>query len=94
MNSFTVWVCLFSATAFFVCGGYTVIPPATLAVAQSYVDPRCTIKGNISFYSREKIYHVPGQEHYTETIIRPEDGERWFCSEGDARTAGWRKAGR
>lgn len=55
---------------------------------------QCVIKGNISINSRERIYHVPGQEYYEATIIRPEYGERWFCSEGEARTAGWRKAGR
>lgn len=55
---------------------------------------QCVIKGNISMNSGERIYHVPGQEYYEPTIIRPEYGERWFCSEGEARAAGWRKAGR
>ncbi|MGR9247027.1 sunset domain-containing protein [Rhizobium leguminosarum] len=41
-----------------------------------------------------KIYHVKGQEDYEATIIRYQYGERWFCSESDARTAGWRRAGR
>lgn len=54
----------------------------------------CAIKGNISIGSGEHIYHVPGQVDYDTTIIRPEYGERWFCSEADARHAGWRKAGR
>lgn len=52
----------------------------------------CVIKGNISINTGERIYHVPGQEHYSETIIRPEFGERWFCSEAAARKAGWRKS--
>ena len=54
----------------------------------------CPIKGNISISSGERIYHVPGQEHYDETIISPQYGERWFCSEAEARAAGWRKARR
>ncbi len=54
----------------------------------------CTIKGNVSINSRERIYHVPGQERYAETKISPQYGERWFCSESEARAAGWRKAGR
>jgi hypothetical protein len=54
----------------------------------------CLIKGNISINTGEHIYHVPGQEHYDETIISPQYGERWFCSEAEARAAGWRKAGR
>lgn len=54
----------------------------------------CTIKGNISIDSGEHIYHVPGQRYYSQTIIRPEYGERWFCSEDEARAAGWRRARR
>ncbi|HWJ89348.1 MAG TPA: hypothetical protein VNS12_14875 [Pelagibacterium sp.] len=53
----------------------------------------CTIKGNISIGSGERIYHVPGQRYYGDTIIRPEFGERWFCSEADAQAAGWRRSG-
>lgn len=52
----------------------------------------CNIKGNISINSRERIYHVPGQEYYASTKISPQYGERWFCSEEEARAAGWRKA--
>jgi len=53
---------------------------------------KCVIKGNVSINSGEHIYHVPGQEFYTRTRISPEYGERWFCSEAEARAAGWRKA--
>lgn len=52
----------------------------------------CDIKGNISINSGERIYHVPGQEYYSETQIRTEFGERWFCTEAEARAAGWRKS--
>lgn len=52
----------------------------------------CNIKGNVSIGSGERIYHVPGQRYYAATVIRPEYGERWFCSEAEARSAGWRKA--
>ena len=51
----------------------------------------CNIKGNIN-YSGEKIYHVPGQEYYNSTEINEEYGERWFCTEEEARAAGWRKS--
>jgi uncharacterized 2Fe-2S/4Fe-4S cluster protein (DUF4445 family) len=54
----------------------------------------CAIKGNISINTGERIYHVPGQEHYDETIISPQHGERWFCTETEARAAGWRRARR
>jgi endonuclease YncB( thermonuclease family) len=48
------------------------------------------IKGNISRNSGERIYHVPGSSSYDETRIDEADGERWFCTEEDARSAGWR----
>lgn len=70
-------------------GGYTLFP----AVKASAAAKTCVIKGNISINSQERIYHVPGQHYYADTIIRPEYGERWFCSEQEARAAGWRKAG-
>lgn len=54
---------------------------------------QCNIKGNISG-SGERIYHVPGQMHYERTRISPSRGERWFCSEAEAREAGWRRAKR
>ena len=50
----------------------------------------CRIKGNIS--SGGKIYHLPGQRHYSVTKIDTSKGERWFCTEAQARNAGWRKA--
>ncbi|MER8489335.1 hypothetical protein NKH53_13790 [Mesorhizobium australicum] len=52
----------------------------------------CNIKGNISYNTGEKIYHVPGQEYYSETRISLLKGERWFCSEAEARAAGWRRS--
>jgi len=52
----------------------------------------CDIKGNISYYTGEKIYHVRGQEDYEKTEINEEKGERWFCSEEEAVAAGWRRA--
>ena len=48
----------------------------------------CKIKGNIS--SSGKIYHMPGSRHYAGTKIDESRGERWFCSEEQARAAGWR----
>lgn len=53
----------------------------------------CDIKGNINFRG-ERIYHVPGDEYYGATMIRPAYGERWFCSELEAMLAGWRRARR
>lgn len=52
----------------------------------------CNIKGNISYNTGERIYHVPGQQYHNETRISLWKGERWFCSEQEARKAGWRKS--
>jgi len=52
---------------------------------------QCEIKGNIND-SGEKIYHLPGCDSYVQTQIDESRGERWFCSEAEAQSAGWRKA--
>ncbi len=52
----------------------------------------CRIKGNIS--SNGRIYHMPGQKYYEQTRINTGKGERWFCSEAEAKAAGWRRARR
>ena len=51
----------------------------------------CNVKANISA-NGDKIYHLPGCKSYAKTVIREADGEQWFCSEEEARDAGWRKA--
>lgn len=56
-------------------------------------DPGCALKGNISAKGT-RIYHMPGQADYGRTVIDPSKGERWFCSESEARAAGWRRAAR
>jgi endonuclease YncB( thermonuclease family) len=51
----------------------------------------CLIKGNINSRG-ERIYHLPGTRGYDETVISEGKGERWFCSEQEAQSAGWRAA--
>ncbi len=58
----------------------------------TYHKDDCDIKGNISYNSGEKIYHMPGQDYYDETVINSKYGERWFCTEQEAIDNGWRKA--
>ena len=53
----------------------------------------CRIKGNIS-RKGARIYHVPGGQYYARTRIEPKRGERWFCHEAEARSAGWRRSRR
>lgn len=52
----------------------------------------CAIKGNITKNGR--IYHMLGQRDYDRTGINEKTGEQWFCSQVQARAAGWRKARR
>ena len=51
----------------------------------------CNIKDNVSTRG-ERIYHMPDQRYYDETRISASHGERWFCSEAEARAAGWRRS--
>ncbi len=63
----------------FTCIGGCAVPP----------DPSCAIKGNVNSKG-EKIYHTPGSRYYDRTDIKPEEGDRWFCTEQEARDAGFR----
>lgn len=49
------------------------------------------IKGNIGT-TGEKIYHMPNQQHYNITKIDTKTGEKMFCTEDDAKAAGWRRS--
>ena len=60
----------------------TKIPLQVALPGCEYHKDGCDIKGNISFDTAEKIYHVPGQQYYATTTIDPNYGERWFCTEG------------
>jgi hypothetical protein len=53
----------------------------------------CTIKGNISAKTGEKIYFLPGDPGYNLVVIDPDYGERWFCTEAEARANGWQRGG-
>lgn len=71
--------------------GMTVQAPA--AYRQSGGDAPagdCVIKGNISNSGR--IYHMPHNQDYGRTRVDAARGERWFCTEAEARAAGWRPA--
>lgn len=67
----------------------------SLVAFLSYPSPitGCTIKGNISLNSGTKYYHLPGMRDYDKTKIDIKKGERWFCTEEDAISHGWKKAG-
>jgi len=62
--------------------------------AEQDFDPfskECVIKGNIS-KSYTKDYFLPGCPNYKRVKIDPRKGEEYFCSEEDAKDAGWQKS--
>lgn len=63
----------------FTCVGGCATPP----------DPSCAIKGNVNSRG-DLIYHAPGWRDYNRTDVKPEEGDRWFCTEDEARAAGFR----
>ena len=69
-------------------------PSHSLSLITPIIKPECTIKGNISINTGNKIYHLPGMEDYESTVITLTKGERWFCTESEAIANGWRKAPR
>lgn len=80
----------------------TLAPINEIVATGTYVKPvapapqptatNCKIKGNISYTTGEKIYHIPGQRFYDITKIDTAKGERWFCTEAEAIKAGWRQS--
>ncbi|HZA00686.1 MAG TPA: thermonuclease family protein [Hyphomicrobiaceae bacterium] len=52
----------------------------------------CPIKGQVS--AAGKIYVLPWSPDYQRIRPRTAKGERWFCSEEEAQTAGWKPARR
>lgn len=59
---------------------------------QSKENTKCPIKGNIDKSTDTHIYYVPGCAQYNFTIVEEDLGERWFCTEKEAKAAGYTKA--
>jgi hypothetical protein len=60
------------------------------ASAETAAPNGCAIKGNVTAHGH--IYHMPWSPWYGKVRIDPTKGERWFCSESEAKAAGWRPA--
>jgi endonuclease YncB( thermonuclease family) len=50
----------------------------------------CLIKGNVR--DGKKIYHLPACDNYSQVIVDEAFGDSWFCTEGEAQTAGFVRA--
>jgi endonuclease YncB( thermonuclease family) len=48
----------------------------------------CPIKGHVT--SEGRVYSLPWSPDYARIRVREQRGERWFCSELEARAAAWR----
>jgi endonuclease YncB( thermonuclease family) len=64
-----------------------------LTTERVFEEGACAIKGNITRKGK-RIYHIPGGQHYDGARIDTPLGEHWFCSEEEAREAGWKKSKR
>lgn len=65
-------------------------------MASGSASPRdCTIKGNKGHRAPYDLrYHMPDTAYYGRTRINPRQGEKWFCSEDDAKAAGFASSAR
>lgn len=54
--------------------------------------PACVIKGNNPGTTGNKTYHLPGCQSYTITAVQLYLGDQWFCTEKEAREAGYTRA--
>jgi len=52
----------------------------------------CLIKGNHRRDKGTKIYHTPDCYNYSKIVINEEKGDHWFCTEEEARQAGFIKS--
>ena len=50
-------------------------------------NPQCSIKANIR--RGIKTYLFPGCKNYEKTIVEKHKGDRWFCTEAEAKKAGF-----
>ena len=54
--------------------------------------PGCLIKGNYRDADNTRIYHLPICYNYAKISIRPGTSDRWFCTEDEAKAAGFIKS--
>lgn len=52
----------------------------------------CLIKGNYRAADTTRIYHTPDCYNYDKITIKPGTSDRWFCTESEAKQAGFIKS--
>ena len=68
----------------------TIYVPRTYYAAPVEANTCIRIIGNVNGNSR--IYHCPGWRDYDRIMVNPSEGDRYFCTEAEARSAGFRAA--
>jgi len=59
---------------------------------ENFDNSDCLIKGNIDKADGKRYYHLPECPQYSQTIVEKDLGEDWFCSEREAKKAGFVKS--
>lgn len=52
----------------------------------------CVIKGNVRRDRGTRIYHLPECFNWEKIVVNEKEGDRWFCSEEEAKSAGFVKS--
>ncbi|SRR3989338_1320897 len=55
-------------------------------------NPKCVIKANIRLERKTRKYYLPDCPQYNFTKVSQDLGEKWFCTEKEAKAAGFSKA--
>lgn len=53
-------------------------------------NPKCAIKGNHDLDRDAKVYLLPTCSHYNIVNVRRFEGDTWFCTESEAKKAGFK----
>jgi endonuclease YncB( thermonuclease family) len=55
-------------------------------------NPKCSIKGNIIQGTKAKEYILPTCNLYSMSVVEKYKGETWFCTEAEAKAAGYTRS--
>lgn len=65
----------------------SLIPPKSLTSQTP-----CNIKGNLDDNTQKKIYFLPNCRNYSQVTVDLSTSDQWFCSEDEAKKAGFVKS--
>lgn len=56
------------------------------------IDPKCAVKANVPRETKERYYYLPACKNYMSVRVDTSSLDQWFCSEKEAKQAGFVKA--